>query len=421
MSTPSIKVGQGNWGIKTGNLLGYANTEKKFSPVEFTSTRALSTATRVNASGNIEGVNANVPRIDYFGGQASLLVEPSSANLMLYSQAINSWPTKGGLTITDNNAISPDGTQNASYIQQTTGGNVVSLQSAGINISLGQAQSVTFFAKAAEITSLTLRFGTGSLWGPSGTRPQFTFDLTNGAVTLNAGSATLSSQNFGNGWYRYSIVTPATIASGQTTIQTVTNAVFSPNSGDGFYLWGVQWEQNISTPTSYIPTTTGTVTRNADVISVTGVAGLIGQTEGTIYAEVDLRNSILGSLLVIDDGDTSDFISIARLANLTIRAQIRRAGGSITTIITSSAVALGVHKIALAYTNGDYALYIDGVSAGTSTNSTDYPATSLTQCVLSNTNYGPLNDRIRAASIYQTRLPNTTTDGSPSLQSITTL
>ena len=85
MSTPSIKVGQGNWGIKAGNLLAYANTEKKFAPIEFTSSRALNTATRVNASGNIEIVNANIPRIDYFGGQASLLVEPSAQNGILNS------------------------------------------------------------------------------------------------------------------------------------------------------------------------------------------------------------------------------------------------------------------------------------------------------------------------------------------------
>lgn len=424
MSTPSIKVGQGNWGIKTGNLLAYANTEKKFSPVEFTSTRSSNTATRVNASGNIEIVNANIPRIDYFGGQASLLVEPSSANLMLYSQAINSWPTKGGLTITDNNAISPDGTQNASYIQQTTGGSVVSLQSAGINISSGQAQSVTFFAKAAEITSLTLRFGTSSLWAPSGTRPQFTFNLTNGAATLNAGSATLSSQNFGNGWYRYSIVTPATIASGQTTIQTVTNTVFSPNSGDGFYLWGVQWEQNISTPTSYIPTTTGTVTRNADAISVTGVAGLIGQTEGTIYAEffVDFNNRD-ADILSLDGGSTSDGFFMSIRSSSVVQLIVRTASANALIFQRAGAYPTGVNKLAVAYKNGDFAICLNGTTVQTDTSSITMPSVSINRAGLGQNRLYSLNQqlRIRAASIYQTRLPNTTTDGSPSLQSITTL
>ena len=111
--------------------------------------------------------------------------------------------------------------------------------------------------------------------------------------------------------------------------------------------------------------------------------------------------------MTIDDGDTTDFISIIKNSNLPIRARIRRAGGTIVNIITSTAVSLGVHKIALGYTNGNYALYIDGSLAGTSTNSTDYPATSLTQCTLSNANYGPFNDRIRAAALYTTRLTNT--------------
>jgi hypothetical protein len=65
-----------------------------------------------------------------------------------------------------------------------------------------------------------------------------------------------------------------------------------------------------------------------------------------------------------------------------------------------------VHKISLGYTNGDYALYIDGSLAGTSTNSTNYPATALTQFVLSNTNYGVFNDRIRSVALYTTRLTN---------------
>ena len=253
MPTPSLLIVPARF--KSGKLYSQIPTS---GAGDFTVTRATS-ATRVNASGLIESVASGIPRLDYLAsggtvGCPALLVEPSGSNSMLYSQAINSW-TKSELTITDNFAISPDGTQNASYIQQTTGGNIVNLQSAGVSLVSGQAQSITFFAKAAQITSLTLRFGTTSLWAGS-VRPQFTLNLTNGAVTLNAGTATVSSQNFGNGWYRYSIVTPATIASGQTTIQTVTNTIFSPNSGDGFYLWGVQWEQNTSTPTSYIPTTT---------------------------------------------------------------------------------------------------------------------------------------------------------------------
>jgi len=422
MSTPSIKVGQGNWGIKAGNLLGYANTDKKYVARDFTVGRLLNTATRVNASGNIEGVNANVPRIDYFGGQASLLVEPSATNSMFYSQFINSWPTKTGLTITDNNAISPDGTQNASYIQQTTGGAIVSLISPVVTVASAQPQSVSFYAKAGQVTSVTLQFGTPALWVGS-TRVRFTIDLLTGGISIISGTGTASSVAVGNGWYKYSVVTAATVASGTTSIQTVTNTVFSPNSGDGFYLWGVQWEQNTSTPTSYIPTTTGSVTRNADVISLTGVAGLIGQTDGTIYAEVDVRNLARETYIIrIDDGAALNVLTLRKLDNNLIRSSITAPTTSGTTNISSAAFTAGIVKVAFAYKSGEIALSVNGATALTANGTFSFGALLSRVSLGSNVSAGSeFNDRIRAVSIYQTRLPNTTTDGSPSLQSITTL
>jgi hypothetical protein len=426
MSTPSIKVGQGNWGIKAGNLLAYANTDKKFVARDFTVGRLLDTATRVNASGNIQIVNANVPRIDYFGGQASLLVEPSATNSMFYSQFINSWPTKTGLTITDNNAISPDGTQNASYIQQTTGGAIVSLISPVVTVASAQPQSVSFYAKAGQVTSVTLQFGTPALWVGS-TRVRFTIDLLTGGISIISGTGTASSVAVGNGWYKYSVVTAATVASGTTSIQTVTNTVFSPNSGDGFYLWGVQWEQNTSTPTSYIPTTTGSVTRNADVISLTGVAGLIGQTEGTLYAEVDVRNTIsrVASILQLrQDGNNQITLGITTAfgGTNTIAARAQQAGSFVVGFFQPNNAA-GIYKIAFAYKSTDCKLYINGTDSGVTISLNNaFTAFSFNEIQLGMSNSAnQFNDRIRAVSIYQTRLPNTTTDGSPSLQSITTL
>ena len=41
--------------------------------------------------------------------------------------------------------------------------------------------------------------------------------------------------------------------------------------------------------TSYIPTSGSAVTRVADACSQTTPDGVIGQTEGTMYAEIDIR------------------------------------------------------------------------------------------------------------------------------------
>ena len=54
------------------------------------------------------------------------------------------------------------------------------------------------------------------------------------------------------------------------------------------FVWGAQLEES-PIATSYIPTTTGSVTRLKDDIYITGASGLIGQTEGTMFIEVDWR------------------------------------------------------------------------------------------------------------------------------------
>lgn len=161
-----------------------------------------------------------------------------------------------------------------------------------------------------------------------------------------------------------------------------------------------------STATSYIPTVASAMTRNADVISKTGISSLIGQTEGTMYFEVDIQNSELGSIASIDDGSANNFITLTKLANRSVRVNIRRGGGAFPAIIISPILSVGKHKIGLGYKNGDYALYIDGASAGVSSNSTDYPIGTLLRFNLSDAAYGFFNDYYNSALLFPTRLSN---------------
>ena len=415
MPTPSLLIVPARF--KSGKLYSQLPTS---GAGDFTVTRAT-TATRVNASGLIESVASGIPRLDYFSsdgtvGCPALLVEPSGTNFARGVELLNT-PTPataaGGVTITTGSTdfLAPDGSSGTitKYVGGTASGSNFIEYVSSTSVSASGVHTFSAFVKAGatnplnfcalQFTAYTAASGTGTSY----------FNLASGTA-LTAGA---TIQNYGNGWYRI-ISAPYTIAA---DLAGSIRLIFAEGNNDAswpasgtlnltVYAWGIQLEAG-SAATSYIPTTTGSVTRNADVISVSGaVSGSIGQTSGTIYAEVDVQSAFLGAILTIDDGDTSDFISILRLGNFQIRARIRRANSTITSIITSAAVSVGTHKIALAYTNGDYALYIDGVNAGTSTNSTDYPATSLTQCVLSNTNYVPFNDRILAAALYTTRLSN---------------
>jgi hypothetical protein len=54
-----------------------------------------------------------------------------------------------------------------------------------------------------------------------------------------------------------------------------------------FYFWGKQLEI-AAYATSYIPTLGAAVTRGADAASKTGISSLIGQTEGTLFIDVNL-------------------------------------------------------------------------------------------------------------------------------------
>ena len=419
MSTPSIKVGQGNWGIKAGNLLAYANTDKKYVARDFTVGRLLDTATRVNASGNIEGVNANVPRIDYFGGQASLLVEPSAQNLLLRSETWNVSPwaaTSGGQgsTVSGNVTTSPDGTTNADkLIEAAVTGTHFCLQN--LTLTSGTTYTASFFAKASERTLGRFRMAGATAYF------DIDFNLTAGTAT---GNTTAFIQNYGNGWYRIGGTFTAAQASNNFILSlrdASGNTSYTGNGTNGFFVYGAQVEAS-SVATSYIPTTTGTVTRNADVISLTGVAGLIGQTEGTIYMEVVL--SRVNANQIISLGSTNDRITIFFDSSTGIYALIRVGGATADYNATIPAIPAtgGVYKIALAYKANDYCFAVNGVAYNPSTASRAVPANmSAVYLGASVFSTGQLNDRIRAASIYQTRLPNTTTDGSPSLQSITTL
>ena len=284
MSIPSIIVGEGNWAGKSGNLLGYAVSDVKIVPREFTVSRALNTATRVNVSGNIEGVNADIPRIDYFGGQASLLVEPSAANSFIESQTLFTTHLVQNLTTSGytNATASPDGSVTAEkFVPNTTNGVHGIANGSSLAIASGTTYTLSLFVKSdgGPYNLISLTFDSSTAWGAT---RNCIFNASNGTNFAVPSGATMTSENYGNGWYRIRATLTAVGTVAAATFQyriyvadASGNLSWAAPSGNtnGVFCWGAQLETG-SVATSYIPTTTGTVTRNADVISVTGVAGL---------------------------------------------------------------------------------------------------------------------------------------------------
>ena len=390
---------------------------------DFNVTRAT-TATRVNASGLIEVVASGIPRLDYYtsGGTAgcpALLVEPSGTNLAKGVELLNTpTPTTaaGGITVTTGSTdfLAPDGTSGTitKYVGGTASGSNFLEYVSSTSVTAAGVHTFSAFVKAGTTNPLNFcALQLTAFTGASGTGTSY-FSLASGtALTTGA-----SIQNYGNGWYRI-ISAPYTIAAGDLTgiirllFAEANNDASFPASGAlnlTLYAWGIQLEAG-SVATSYIPTTTTSATRDAEVINLSGaVSGCIGQTEGTIYAEVDAVNwTNLGRIFVVSDGTTSNAISILFNTSNRFRLIIDTGGGAAQADISSSSLSNGVHKIAVAYANNDIAFFVDGVLVGTDTSAT-IPACS--QIFLgkigtsSSTNF--MNDRIRAAALYTTRLTN---------------
>jgi hypothetical protein len=250
-----------------------------------TFTRA-SSGTFVGSNGLIQNAASGVPRFDHdpaTGESLGLLVEEARTNSFIYSNtfADASWGQIFGttLTCTASAAVSPDGTSNATQITATDA-NFFRQQGVGDTTTI---RTLSFFAKAGTASTISVRFFSNS----APTSPTATFNLSTGAATVSDASVlTASIVPFPNGWYR--------------CIGCRTDAVSkSPpdfNFGVGTtFIYGAQLEAG-SFPTSYIPTTTATVTRAADVASMTGTnfSSWYRQDEGTLAFSGKAAQSTFG-------------------------------------------------------------------------------------------------------------------------------
>jgi hypothetical protein len=383
---------------------------------DFNVTRAT-TATRVNASGFIESVASGIPRLDYYtsGGTAgcpALLVEPQAQNTCLQSETFQSWAFTNASGSSGNVGASPSNTQTAGLFIPNSGTTGRGQVACG-TLSNATAYSFSWFIKAPtnSLTSVWLYVSDGGD-GTGGNRWGVIVDLSNFTLTdYTAGNGSVTSkavENYGNGWYRIRVtgqVTSGMVGSSVAVVRKLT-AGADTNGINGVLVWGAQVETG-SVATSVIPTTTAAVTRNAEVISVTGaVSGCIGQTEGTLYAEVDIRTfANNGMFLSISNGGGNDRIEIYKFTDSKIYLNRVSATQSEITVVASNILTAGIFKVAVAYKSGDTTMYINGAQVGTTQTATFtfLPITKITVGT-NRADINQLNDRIRAAALYSTRL-----------------
>ena len=303
-----------------------------------------STATRTNASGLIEAVASNVPRLDYSDGATCprLLLEGQRTNLQVYSEQFDNatgWRNLGTTVpvVTANQSLSPDGTNTADKIVIAAGSSFVRN-----NASIGSS--------GTQISSVYLK-------GEVGGETVYIFMIVNSIYSSLLCTLTTDWQRFsfsysGGGVMRFGIGCDLTAGSGMVTQPAAT-----------IYAWGAQVEAGTFVST-YIPTTTATVTRLVDSALKTGISSLIGQTQGVLFWEGIVTQQT--DIIAINRG-TVNGVYITKGSGNLYRCSIYNSSNIIT--LNDTTVRTTNTKIALAYKSGNSALFVNGVKVATSASS----------------------------------------------------
>jgi hypothetical protein len=346
----------------------------------------------------------NIPRLDYSNGTCpSLLVEPQRTNLALYSSQFDDavWQKRNNIAITTNATTSPDGTLTADKMYLS---NNLIADYGCFQIITSASRTFSVYAKKAELQYLFLGFN-----NDNASEGVF-FNLNTGAISQNTGAYTATISDAGNGWYRCTAYFPTISYCFISPSINGTSFLVTGQLNNGIYIWGAQVESG-SYPTSYIPTTSASVTRNADVVSKTGISSLIGQTEGTLFAEIEVSKLIgIASRYIfhISDGTTNNriYFAFSGSSSNVLRGRIFNGGTLQCSIDTSTITSTGTYKLALAYKNNDIVFYVNGVQVGVDTSAT-IPTCSRVDLGQNYANTSQLSDGIKASTLWKTRLTNT--------------
>jgi hypothetical protein len=146
----------------------------------------------------------------------------------------------------------------------------------------------------------------------------------------------------------------------------------------------------------------------ADSVVLTSASSVIGQSAGTLYAEIEPR-IIDGTRRVLTLSDNTAGNRIVMFLHSTSRPRFLVTTGGVGQIDLQPAGSLtGMTKLACAYALNDFAIYSNGSSLATSTSGT-IPATSQVTIGRLETGAGnELNGWIRSVALFPTRLANAT-------------
>lgn len=341
------------------------------------------------------------PRFDYDPitlQPKGFLIEEQRSNLITYSEDFSLW-SNTSITVTPNSTVSPDGQTSADTLTASSSSGYVYRP---ITFTTDADKSVSIFLKAGTSASnyIVLRDSTASV-----NRAAVTVTWSGGVPSAVASTGTVQGvQNYGNGWYRISILAVGVIAANGNQIRILPDNIVGTGT---VIIWGAQAE-NGAFATSYIPTVTSTVTRNADVANVSGVnfSTWNNPARGTILIDMDLIGVPTGNFQAFTLGVAGDAIFF-RVSSTAITDIVYFSGPSVASlsVLATAPVTNTRYKNALAYSTNDFAGVLNNGTVLTD-NSGNVPIA--TSCSIGNNGAGisVFNGHIRLMRYYPTRLTN---------------
>lgn len=298
--------------------------------------RALNTATRINSSGLVETVNADLPRFDYSlaGVLQGLLVEGAATNIALRNRDLTNiaW-VKGATATVAKDQTGADGAANGA--SSLTGGAVAATNTCFQTVVL--ASSIRVFS--AYVKRVT---GTGAVY------------ITNDGM----GTSTDIGASLTSSYQRFSIT---------TTLANPTFGFRVDTNGDKI---AVDFSQNETGILSSATTATAgsAVTRNADDITLatSGISGF-SANPGSVYIRVISQT---GSAFIFNTPfglytDANNALSFYRNQGTTdIRATMTTASVGQADFSIGTDAGAATEKLMMAYGTNDVAAVKDGGTVG---------------------------------------------------------
>ena len=374
----------------------------------------VSPAQESTVGGNENSATGSVvvwgPQLEKGTGVTSYI--PAKSPLTYSEQFDNAAWTKSAGTISANAYTAPDGTTTADKIVKD-GTNSASYVQQTATMLPTQNLTYTLYARASDYSKIRLSiFASGQsseVWAVytlSGTGAVYSSGETDSASNATLGSASISAVGT-DGWYRCVLVGQPGSAGTNAFVRAYpadsSGTVTFTGSG-GVYIWGSQIEIG-STATNYVTRTTGSV-RNAETALVSTLGSWFDSAAGSAFTEVKLlgapQSGLLASTFAFTDGTTNNLIN----QYYTSTGAVQRAvtGGATQTDATVAFTPSGTSRLASTYQSNDLHIAQNGTLGTASTSCTLPTVTNLYLGSSGSTNY--LNSWLRKFEYYPTRLTN---------------